>query len=168
MGGGGCGREDCMLCTTGDKKHRGKCNLNSILYQQTCLTCKNNGVKAIYIGESGRNAYTRGGDHLTALEKMDAANNALAKHCVIHHGGMKQPFKMDLLGIYKGCLQRQVAEGVEIRKSDADIIMNSKSQWEQPPIVRVIAVEGNLNVEEIDNRGNTRRGSIRNRVNRGY
>ena len=43
---------------------------------------------------------------------------------------------------------RQVNEGARVRLQKADICMNSKSEFHQPGIVRVMAVRGNLNEEQ--------------------
>ena len=43
---------------------------------------------------------------------------------------------------------RQVNEGARVRLTEADICMNSKSEFHQPGIVRVIAVRGNVNEEQ--------------------
>ena len=46
-------------------------------------------------------------------------------------------FSMKSERIFSKCLERQIAEGVEISKTDADILLNSKSEYHQPAVMRV-------------------------------
>ena len=57
-------------------------------------------------------------------------------------------FKMDALRSFKYPMLRQVNEGARVRLQEADICMNSKSEFHQAGIVRVMAVRGNLNEEQ--------------------
>ena len=50
---GDCGREDCLIHTTGGK---GDCNRENVVYEGRCLTCKDKGKDSVYIGESSRRA----------------------------------------------------------------------------------------------------------------
>ena len=59
----GCGREDCFSCSTEGEK----CEKNGAGYRIRCKTCLRAGRSAEYIGETGRNSYTRGLEHLAAL-----------------------------------------------------------------------------------------------------
>ena len=43
---------------------------------------------------------------------------------------------------------RQVNEGARVRLTKADMCMNSKSEFHQPGIVRVVAIRGNVNEEQ--------------------
>ena len=49
---------------------------------------------------------------------------------------------------FKHPLVRQNDEGVRVKCSRADILMNSKTEFHQPGIVRVVAFRGNLNEEQ--------------------
>ena len=51
-------------------------------------------------------------------------------------------FSMRVLGCFSGCLERQVNEAVMIGSSKADSIMNSKAEFHQAPLVRVVPVVG--------------------------
>ena len=57
-------------------------------------------------------------------------------------------FKMDALRSFRYAMVRQVNEGARVRITKADICMNSKSEFHQPGIVRVVAVRGNVNEEQ--------------------
>ena len=99
---------------------------------------------ASYEGESGRNPYTRGLEHQNDLRNKNE-NSPLWKHVLIQHNGQQVSFKMDALRSFKHPMVRQVNEGARIKLTKADICMNSRSEFHQPSIVRVLAVRGNLN-----------------------
>ena len=85
------------------------------------------------------------------------------------HDGRKVNFKMDVLKTFKHPLVRQNDEGVRVKCSKADILMNSKSEFYQPGIVRVVAFRGNLNDEQagaVPNNSRGRRRTGRNMMTR--
>ena len=49
---------------------------------------------------------------------------------------------MKVLGVFYACLVRQVNEGVRIQKSRAHCVMNSKSEFHQHPVVRIVPMRG--------------------------
>ena len=67
---------------------------------------------------------------------------------MIQHEGRKVQFKMDALRSFRYPMVRQVNEGARVRLSDFDICMNSKSEFHQSGIVRVVVVRGNVNEEQ--------------------
>ena len=64
---------------------------------------------------------------------MEEEDNALWKHCQLEHGGEKVEFSMKVLGSFQSSMARQVNEGVRIKRSKADCLMNSKSEFHQHP-----------------------------------
>ena len=58
------------------------------------------------------------------------------------HGGMQAEFSMRVAGRFSSCLVRQVNEAVRIGMSDAECLMNSKSEFHQAPLVRLVATTG--------------------------
>ena len=141
---GGCGRGDCMVCSQGGK---GDCSRSGAGYRISCLECPNVKIEAAYEGETARNPYSRGLEHLKDLENK-SEKSPLWKHCTIQHEGRTVNFKMEALRSFKYPMVRQVNEGARVRLSKADICMNSKSEFHQPGIVRVIPVRGNVNEEQ--------------------
>ena len=133
-----CGRIECMSCTPGGK---GGCERNGIGYRITCEGCQGNGVIAEYEGESGRNGYSRGLEHAADL-RNESDKSPLWKHCQLLHGGEKQKFLMVVLSSFRSCLERQVNEAVRITSSKAEVILNSKTEFHQAPIRRVVATAG--------------------------
>ena len=72
--GGNCGRVRCFPCM---REGGGDCWAEGVAYSLWCLEC---GYQvARYCGETGRNAYCRGLEHLDKLEARDEANLAEAK-----------------------------------------------------------------------------------------
>ena len=49
---------------------------------------------------------------------------------------------MKVLGSFQSAMARQVNEGVRIKRSKADCLMNSKSEFHQHPVVRVVPMRG--------------------------
>ena len=140
----GCGRTDCFPCTTSKP---GQCEKNGVGYKIQCETCRRAGRQSWYDGETGCNCYTRGKQHADAL-RLEDEENALWKHCLIEHEGMKAEFSMKQTNSFKSCLVRQVNEAVRIEMSTADCVMNSKAEFHQAPLVRVIPVTGLLEEQE--------------------
>ena len=64
------------------------------------------------------------------------------KHCLIEHDGSVAEFEMKMLRSFKSCLERQMNEAVRIMITSADIVLNSKSEFRQAPIIRVVPTNG--------------------------
>ena len=147
-----CGRDDCFSCSSGGG---GNCEKNSSGYRVTCLTCQRAGIESSYEGETGRNGYTRGLEHLAAL-RLEDEENAMWKHCLIEHDGSVAEFEMKMLRSFKSCLERQVNEAVRIMITSADIVLNSKSEFRQAPIIRVVPTNGLQEEQEEASRSSSR------------
>ena len=112
-----------------------------------CETCRRAGKASWYDGETGCNSYTRGKQHAAAL-RLEDEENALWKHCLVEHEGVKAEFSMKQTNVFNSCLARQVNEAVRIEMSTADCVMNSKAEFHQAPLVRVVPVTGLLEEQE--------------------
>ena len=162
----GCQRVDCFPCSSGGG---GDCSKSCSAYRIECEECAKTELKAVYEGETGRNCYSRGLEHMEGLSK-EKEDNPLWKHCEIQHNGLKVKFKMICLKSFKTAFMRQVNEGVRIACCEADICMNSKAEFHQPSIVRVTSSLGNNNEEQTGpqpQRGAGRGGSGRGQGGRG-
>ena len=73
---------------------------------------------------------------------MEEQESPLWKHCILEHDGRKADFSMKVVGKFQSCLVRQVNEAVRIGMSDDECLMNSKSEFHQAPLVRVVATTG--------------------------
>ena len=151
-------QNDKNTCFVHKNGGSGNCRLDSIVYKGECVTCKTKGptsmvkkdgtiVKverepktSIYIGESSRSAYQRGLQHIYALKNPQThRNNAFCKHIIEHHQGDKGvKFKVDVMRRFKRPLERQLFEGIEIFRTNAEIVMNSKLDHYQPAVGRMV------------------------------
>ena len=111
---GGCGRADCLVCSTGGK---GDCSRSGAGYRILCQECPADNLVASYEGETGRNPYSQGLEHEKEL-------SPLWKHCTLQHDSRKASFKMDALRSFRYPIVRQVNEGARVRISRAQICMN--------------------------------------------
>ena len=116
----------CMVCGSGGE---GRCREYEVTYEVECKEC---GGK--YIGETARNAYTRGLEHKTGLNKKDK-NSALHEHCMEEHEGRPAEFKMKVTGTYrKDPLKRQISESIRIEETQN--LLNRKDEWRQLKLPR--------------------------------
>ena len=118
--------ENCMLCR---EKGTGKCRTNNITYTLTCKQCKD-----IYIGETSRNAFTRGKEHETQMNRKDK-NSIILRHQQLKHPGDTPSFEMKITGTYRSALDRQIAEAVKISRAK-DRLINNKTEFRQNRIMR--------------------------------
>ena len=129
----GCDDGDCLACQYGRGKG-GNCQLSNIEYEVECQLCPADS-KAVYIGESSRNIYTRVKEHQSSYRKRNG-KSFMKKHQERHHQGMPGSYAAKVTGSFRDCLTRQVSEGVSIRRCNVEI-MNGKSEWHQPALWRV-------------------------------
>ena len=134
----GCNRGNCLVCKGGKP---GNCEKNNSAYRIRCNVCKITHKIVDYEGETGCNPYSRGLEHQDGL-RNEQEDNPLWKHCTLEHGGEKVDFTMTALGSFRSCLKRQVNESVRISSSQADILLNSKSEFHQAPLTRLVAFTG--------------------------
>ena len=127
-----CNDEECFVCSSGEKKN---CRKNEIKYHIECEddVCKDDR----YHGETSRNGYTRGGEHMKAYKRREDGS-FMWKHCRNKHGGEDRRFKMKIDRTFrKDPLLRQITEAIEINDTDESHRMNSKAEWHLPKVPRV-------------------------------
>ena len=139
-----CPGGDCPICLTnpgeggGAKHHR-----SGALYSGSCLICPaehGDDFEAVYWGESGDSGYVRILEHFDCIERKDP-NNAFSKHLQEHHPareGDKMAFQFKVARTFRSSLMRQIWEAVKIHGSKATIVLNSKAEWMQPAIDRIV------------------------------
>ena len=133
----GCFYPDCYLCESGTKG--GSHTRSGVHYSGICTLCEEAGVKSKYDGESGRSGYWRSKFHKEDIKKNNP-NNAFSKHLNEFHGDHikeHKVFKLKVESTHTKCLERQIKEGVAIKNSNADHVMNSKAEYHQPAVRRV-------------------------------
>ena len=127
----GCSKQDCVGCRL-EKGGGGQCHKNNVNYEIECKLCQDSNP-TVYIGETARNLYTRGGEHLLRRGEDESFMN---KHMRDHHVGEEDSFAAKVTHFNKDSLTRQIREGVLIRRSKKTL-MNSKTEWFQPPLYRM-------------------------------
>ena len=106
----------------------------------------------IYIGETSRSSYERGGEHYKDLEHKRHKSHML-KHAVNHHPGMNPDhikFEMKILSSHKTAFERQIREAVLIEKFAGPKLMNSKLEYNRCSIPRITIKMGNKEVEDTE------------------
>ena len=84
---------------------------------------------AAYPGETGRNMFDRGKEHLAYLEKRSEVDSVLWLHSLHHHQGrLDIKYTMVCTGSYKSPLDRQISEKIQISRFQGDILMNRRTE----------------------------------------
>ena len=131
--------QPCPLCLSGDGQGGLRHHRSSAVYCGDCLICGD--LVARYWGESGDSGYCRTLQHMAAIEKRDE-KNAVSKHLAIHHQereGEVGAFRFTLEEIHSQALSRLCSESVHIHHDTCEVTMNSKAEWHQPVVPRVVA-----------------------------
>ena len=119
------------------------------------MDCQEEGIKATYVGESGRNAFLRGLEHTRGARNRDP-KNPMVRHSEDQHNMVDSipTFKMEILRTFSKPLQRQISEAVAIEggAGGADFMLNSKVEWGGAKIPR-ITVEVGAKVKLLEYQG---------------
>ena len=115
-----CGDRRCFPCR--DEKG-GNCRRKNVGY---CITC--NICKAEYHGETSRNMFSRGEEHLRALENK-TKDSVLWNHSTTYHQGDTPSYSMKATGYFTEPMTRQINEAVRIHHSTNT--MNRKGEWKR-------------------------------------
>jgi hypothetical protein len=110
-----CGRPDCFPCM---REGGGNCYTQGVTYTLNCVDCSlaNGGREvAAYKGETGKNAYERGKQHLSFLAKKSEKESVLWLHSLHHHQGREDiQYSMLVTGTFRKPLDRQISEKINI------------------------------------------------------
>ena len=104
--------DKCFVCMS---EGSGNCRRCNVSYE---IVCTREGCKNVYIGETSRNAFCRGKEHLKDLETMKE-ESVLVEHLnKCHEGDTSHPpchqFKMNITDNHSTTLNRLVNEAVSI------------------------------------------------------
>ena len=134
-----CKMKKCVLCNTNSKKLKIPCSTINVGYRLICETCENKGILKVYEGETARSARTRGAEHMSSF-KNGRGDNALFKHKINDHGGEEIQIRMEITNKFSDPLTRQANEAVRIkyRSKNQGELLNSKSEFNHPPLARVV------------------------------
>ena len=129
-----CGESDCFVCLSGGK---GNCMRENINYE---IMCTRVGCQYIYYGESSRNSYCRGREHLKSLIKRDT-DSVLVQHINEHHSGDFSDnvccmFKMTVKETHQNAIERLITEATKIDLSTKPT-MNRKAGYRSNCVLRL-------------------------------
>ena len=74
--------------------------------------------------------------------QIEKGDSPLWKYCILEYNNKKVNFSMKTLKSYRSCLDRQVNESLRVTRSRAHNLLNSKNEFYQTPIIRIIAASG--------------------------
>ena len=120
---GECSAVNCFVCST---TKEGSCRKSGITY---VITCKGNCGGDVYNGETHKNGYSRGGEHLTDYQ-YKRGHSVMWKHCEKRHDGQEQEFDMKVMDYVRGDpTKRQILEAVRINGVEESARINDKKEW---------------------------------------
>ena len=158
-----CEREDCAMCVNKeDSDKRTHCDISNVGYEGDCLRCNLSVYK--YVGETSRTGYTRIREHLADYRAAATANlppqpevygpdqhrkpvkSWMWEHTRDVHGGQTDEqggisdYKFHIANTFKKCLQRQIDEGLRIKRKEAEgcILLNGKNEFYTPRLVEPV------------------------------
>ena len=128
-----CRDINCLVCSTGGK---GSCRSTGVTYELVCQVCHHK-----YIGETSRSAYTRGKEHLRALEQREEGS-VMWRHSCDKHGGDVPDFTMNVTGRFRNdAMLRQITESVRIHQVNEGQLINTKGEWSYFRIPRAVVTQ---------------------------
>ena len=95
------------------------------------MTCRKEGKRRVYLGETSRSACQRGREHFKEIQEA-TPTHPLVIHNVEEHGGETQPVLMRSLSAHLMTMDRQVKESLNIIQETrkAGQCLNVKSEWQ--------------------------------------
>ena len=131
-----CELRKCILCKNNTREIKIPCRSNNVGYRLVCETCEEKGLHRTYEGETARSARTRGAEHMRDYNK-GRMDNAMYKHKQNEHNGDEIEYRMEITKSFRDPLTRQANEAVRISHNNKNEILNSKTEFNHPPIARI-------------------------------
>ena len=132
-----CEKEKCLICkSTVTENLSIICNPNNAGYHLYCGICRDRGIDKAYEGETSRSARLRGSEHLRDFINK-RPHSVFYKHKLVDHADEEITIGMELTGKFKDALTRQSDEAIRINARSKLELMNSKAEFNHPPIARV-------------------------------
>ena len=139
-----CHADDCYVCTSDRAKNLvcRKTTRGGVGYEAQCKECAEEGRMSLYHGETSRTLYARAKEHLRPGTGCE--DKPLIKHTRKFHPGKDPAFDVRAVEFFQDPLTRQINEGVRINnsKSHPTLLMNSKSEYIQGAVPRVVIMQG--------------------------
>ena len=124
--------EKCLICRHGGG--RGMCRKTGVTYEVGCKKCGGR-----YIGETSRNGFTRGREHMEGIVKKNK-ESPFVVHSEERHGerAKLEDYEMKITGMYGGdATKRQVAEAIKIQHTQGPELINRQDEWRQVRLPRI-------------------------------
>ena len=141
-----CEMRKCVLCKNNTKEIKIPCNTNNVGYRLVCETCEDKGFQKIYEGETARSARTRGAEHMRDFNK-GKLDSAMYKHKQNEHEGEEIKYRMEITKKFRDPLTRQANEAVRITSRKKNEILNSKTEFNHPPVARITVERNNKKIK---------------------
>ena len=111
-----CVGDECFVCMSEGK---GNCLRENVNYE---IECTREGCEYVYFGESARNCFCRGREHLKGISKRDP-ESVLVEHVMEMHNsefecGVCCGFRMNVREVHTNAMERQLTEAVKIETSE--------------------------------------------------
>ena len=126
---------ECLSCK--DTLKFTNCRKSNVGYSLICKLCETRGILKSYEGETCRNAFLRGKEHLRSY-KTNNQNSIMRKHIAEDHRNEMDVvnFQMKVRGSFKTPLSRIINEGIRIKNIPQYNLLNSKNEHFGPSIAR--------------------------------
>ena len=144
--GNQCSDKSCLPAR--NTRNKISCRRNNVGYRISCKICLLAGKQkqncGVYIGETGENMHVRMKSHLTKFNSKKTEiqeSSAFWKHLKNEHEDLPQGwkfgdcFEVEIRKAYNKPITRQTEEGIFMVNEKGELL-NSKSEWNQPKIIR--------------------------------
>jgi hypothetical protein len=154
-----CDKKKCLICESETSENlKVTCNSNNVGYKLECDTCFERGQIRVYEGESSRSARVRGAEHMADYDKK-RPNSVLFKHKENEHKSEEMKIRMEVTRKFRDPLTRQANEAVRISHRKKLELLNSKSEFNHPPIARITVerrkfVKNEVSKKQVEPQGN--------------
>ena len=158
-----CGDKMCLICSN-PLNTSFTCRKRNVSYKTYCLKCADDAgmdSKTInknisenikfYFGETFRDAYTRGKEHLSDY-RAETEDSRMLKHLSEDHPGCDPSdikFGMSVVKSHKSSFERQIFESILIFRAGKNIL-NSKSEFSRCKVPRLSVMVGEESQHEAD------------------
>ena len=126
-------------------------SLGGMVYNVQCMICKmivnpekpDENIKCMYHGRTCRCLYSRQKEHNSGAEGK-REDNALYKQMQLFHPNQASSFVFEAEKFFKDVASHQIFEGVCINNSPSTpgYLMNSRAEFEQGSVARVVVAHG--------------------------
>ena len=122
-----CTDSECLACK--NSKSFTHCRKANVGYSLICKLCDSRGILKTYEGETCRNIFLRGKEHLRSY-KTNNQNSVMRKHVIDEHATECEnvDFQIKVRGTFQTPLSRIINEGIRIKNIHPKDLLNSKNE----------------------------------------